>query len=231
MSEPTTVRLPTRDELEKFIAVAEASQSVPVSQNSQQITQQNGNAAPTVPPTQGEVAAAMCSLRGVVAEVALYNETLRYPWGCLRRVYALLIDACIDRYLAQLRAGVDDDETKVIVRHMDTPNTSNAKSAMNSVTRLSAADTEDETAEILIHPHEIDRARAEIHDLLDRFDEGAPFTVQRLSELVLEPEKQYTSLDKYLNALTVVLSVSGEFRGLERLGPWRTEVVVQRVNE
>jgi len=87
------------------------------------------------------------------------------------------------------------------------------------------ADTEDDTAEIVMHPHEIDRARTEIHELLDGF-EAAPFTLQRLSELVLEPEQQYTSLDKYLNALTIVLSVStsSALLGVPRSGAQRTSV-------
>ena len=115
------------------------------------------------------------------------------------------------------RAARDDDETKLFV--------GTASEYAKRLSNRSVADTEDDTAEIVMHPHEIDRARTEIHELLDGF-EAAPFTLQRLSELVLEPEQQYTSLDKYLNALTIVLSVStsSALLGVPRSGAQRTSV-------
>ena len=162
--------------------------------------------------------AAMAVVRGVVAEVALFNEALRYPWSSMRRAYHVLIDACVDQYIAQLHAGNEDDETRILV---GVPQE-----------KVAAVDTEDDTAEIVIHPHDIDRAKAEVHELLDRFEEGAPFTVQRLSEIVLEPQKQYASLDKFMNALEVVLSVTSLHVGNARVD--RSEIGaadVSRVND
>ena len=40
-----------------------------------------------------------------------------------------------------------------------------------------------------------DSVRSGIHSLLDSFSE-APFTLQRLCEVLLEPRKQYRRLDK-----------------------------------
>lgn len=74
------VTLPaTAEELERYISTAERANylnSQPSAGSlslslSQQVTQE----VPT--PTQRDVEEAMRSLRGVVAEVALYNETLR----------------------------------------------------------------------------------------------------------------------------------------------------------
>ena len=38
--------------------------------------------------------------------------------------------------------------------------------------------------------------------LLESFEDEAPFTVQRLAEVLLEPEKQYARLDKLVNAIS-----------------------------
>lgn len=212
-----TIIFPSEEELERSVAVAERSRHVFFSQPSgshqQQLHQgEKDNAASSTSPEDAD--RAMQLLRGVVTEVALFSETLRYGWSTLRRVYHVLIDKALADYL---RPGDDDDETKVIV-------------GQHGSGRLSLADTEDETAEIVCHPHDIDRAREEIHELLEGFHEGAPFTVQRLSELVLEPEKQYANLDKYLNALTVVLSVSSLHVGVERR-TGRPELAIGPVNE
>lgn len=48
--------------------------------------------------------------------------------------------------------------------------------------------------------------------LLDRLDafNSAPFTVQRICELLTEPRKQYTRIDKYMRA--VEKNILGEFK-------------------
>ena len=204
-----TIKFPSEEELERSVAVAERSQHVPSSQPSGTGSQQQGatqevpgHGAPHV--YTEEVDRAKQLLRAVVTEVALFSETLRYRWGTMRRVFHVLIDEALADYLRH----EEDDETKLIVG----PDVSGQGTSQ----RLSVADTEDETAEIVCHPQDIDRAREEIHELLEGFHQGAPFTVQRLSELVLEPGKQYANLDKYLNALTVVLSVTSLHVGVER---------------
>ncbi len=49
--------------------------------------------------------------------------------------------------------------------------------------------------------------------LLERFDlfNAAPFTIQRLSELLNEPKKHYCRLDKYMRALEKNILGNGEF--------------------
>ncbi len=44
--------------------------------------------------------------------------------------------------------------------------------------------------------------RARLLQLLDGFEDEAPFTVQRLAEVLLEPEKQYARLDKLVTAIS-----------------------------
>ena len=39
-----------------------------------------------------------------------------------------------------------------------------------------------------------------MHELLYVHEDGAPFTMQRLCELLLEPQKQYSRFDKLVNA-------------------------------
>ncbi|GAA6021332.1 hypothetical protein JCM10207_002700 [Rhodosporidiobolus poonsookiae] len=58
-------------------------------------------------------------------------------------------------------------------------------------------------------PEDALQARLRAYDTLDSFT-GPPFTIQRLCELTLYPRRQYTSLPKYLRALTRVLSVTSE---------------------
>lgn len=212
-----TIKFPTEEELERNVTAAERGSFVPSSQQasgsqfSQHATQQTpGRLTPHASTEESENAIQV--LRGVVTEVALFSETLRYRWSAMRQVYHVLIDEALTRYIRQ-----DDDETRLIV-------------GQGNSGRLSLADTEDDTAEIVCHPHTVESARTEIHELLDAFEDGAPFTVQRLSELVLEPEKQYTTLDKFLNALTMVLSVSSLHKGLERKVV-RTELALGPVNE
>ncbi|GAA5890659.1 hypothetical protein JCM5296_004331 [Sporobolomyces johnsonii] len=60
-----------------------------------------------------------------------------------------------------------------------------------------------------LSPEDAYHARLRAYETLDSFS-GPPFTIQRLCELSLYPRKQYTSLPKYLRALTRVLSVTSE---------------------
>jgi len=74
------VTLPaTAEELERYISTAERASYVLASAGSRSLSlslsQQVTQEVPT--PTQRDVEEAMRSLRGVVAEVALYNEALR----------------------------------------------------------------------------------------------------------------------------------------------------------
>lgn len=41
--------------------------------------------------------------------------------------------------------------------------------------------------------------RGRLLHLLDGFDDEAPFTLQRLAEVLLEPRKQYAQLDKLVS--------------------------------
>ncbi|GAA5901291.1 hypothetical protein JCM8208_002327 [Rhodotorula glutinis] len=58
-------------------------------------------------------------------------------------------------------------------------------------------------------PDDAMHARARAYDTLDSFS-SPPFTIQRLCELALYPRRQYTSLPKYLRAVSRVLSVTSE---------------------
>lgn len=49
-------------------------------------------------------------------------------------------------------------------------------------------------------------ARRRLCDNLEGFEAEAPFTVQRLAEVLLEPRKQYTRLDKLARALPACLA-------------------------
>ena len=44
-----------------------------------------------------------------------------------------------------------------------------------------------------------DELRGRLLHLLDGFDDEAPFTLQRLAEVLLEPQKQYARLDKLVS--------------------------------
>ena len=70
------VTLPaTAEELERYISTAERANYLNSRPSAGSLSQQVTQEVPT--PTQSDVDEAMRSLRGVVAEVALYNETLR----------------------------------------------------------------------------------------------------------------------------------------------------------
>lgn len=51
----------------------------------------------------------------------------------------------------------------------------------------------------------LDALRDRLHALLDAFSDDAPFTLQRLAELLLEPEKQYTRLHKLVTTTTTAM--------------------------
>ena len=50
--------------------------------------------------------------------------------------------------------------------------------------------------------------RARLLQLLDGFDDEAPFTMQRLAEVLLEPEKQYTRLDKLVSLHVTAIGIT-----------------------
>lgn len=54
--------------------------------------------------------------------------------------------------------------------------------------------------------------RARLLQLLDGFDDEAPFTTQRLAEVLLEPEKQYTRLDKLVSLSVTARGVALRYR-------------------
>jgi hypothetical protein len=58
--------------------------------------------------------------------------------------------------------------------------------------------------------HTVPEVVAELKQMLNQFDNGPPFTIQRLCELIVEPNKYYGSayVFKYLDALRSVLSVA-----------------------
>ncbi|KDE03254.1 hypothetical protein MVLG_06248 [Microbotryum lychnidis-dioicae p1A1 Lamole] len=58
-----------------------------------------------------------------------------------------------------------------------------------------------------LSPEDAFKARGGAYDALDQFT-GPPFTIQRLCELILYPQKHYNSLPKYLRALMRVVSVA-----------------------
>lgn len=53
--------------------------------------------------------------------------------------------------------------------------------------------------------------------LFDRFDhfQAAPFTIQRLCELLTDPKKHYSRLDKFMRALEK--NILGEFIALQTI--------------
>lgn len=51
--------------------------------------------------------------------------------------------------------------------------------------------------------------RGRLLHLLDGFDDEAPFTLQRLAEVLLEPRKQYAQLDKLVRLhFFVIMSIT-----------------------
>ncbi|KAL4099951.1 hypothetical protein PRIC1_007748 [Phytophthora ramorum] len=66
--------------------------------------------------------------------------------------------------------------------------------------------------------------RASVTQLLQTF-ESPPFTLQRLTEIILEPERSYRSLPKLLNALEKLLAVSSTIQVVD---PRTAQAMVQQ---
>ncbi|EGZ30143.1 hypothetical protein PHYSODRAFT_553281 [Phytophthora sojae] len=66
--------------------------------------------------------------------------------------------------------------------------------------------------------------RASVTQLLQTF-ESPPFTLQRLTEIILEPHKSYRSLPKLLNALEKLLAVSSTIQVVD---PRTAQAIVQQ---
>lgn len=76
----------------------------------------------------------------------------------------------------------------------------------------------------------LESARASLHSLLDGFA-APPFTFQRLCELLLEPRKQYTRLDKIWLAIERLLLVTSTLKVASSLPPPPTLDSLGPVNE
>lgn len=66
--------------------------------------------------------------------------------------------------------------------------------------------------------------RASVTQLLQTF-EGPPFTLQRLTEIILEPHRSYKSLPKLLNALEKLLAVSSTIQVVD---PRTAQAILQQ---
>ncbi|KAG6585097.1 serine/threonine-protein phosphatase 4 regulatory subunit 2-B-like [Phytophthora cinnamomi] len=66
--------------------------------------------------------------------------------------------------------------------------------------------------------------RASVTQLLQTF-ESPPFTLQRLTEIILEPHRSYRSLPKLLNALEKLLAVSSTIQVVD---PRTAQAIVQQ---
>jgi len=64
---------------------------------------------------------------------------------------------------------------------------------------------------VLLNGDELKRQEEMLGEMLDEFDEGPPFTIQRLAELLLHPFREYRMVGKYLRAIERVLSVTSSF--------------------
>lgn len=60
--------------------------------------------------------------------------------------------------------------------------------------------------------------RKRLKDAVQQFEGEAPFTVQRLCELLLEPSKQYTRLDKLVRGLPLTLGFMAQGLGFPPRG-------------
>ncbi|KAG7670024.1 putative Serine/threonine-protein phosphatase 4 regulatory subunit 2 [Nannochloris sp. 'desiccata'] len=54
----------------------------------------------------------------------------------------------------------------------------------------------------------LEQSRTYLHSMLDDYSHEAPFTIQRLCEVILEPRKQYSRIDKFVVAVERLLSVT-----------------------
>lgn len=142
------------------------------------------------------------SLRALVVEVALYNS-LRYPWADMKPVYHILIDNCLDVYRTE-GISEDEEETATLVGKTSVEQEEDVTADLSSL--------RDDTEIFIRHQDSLDsimeHSKQEIHNLLDAFESGPPFTIQRLSEILLEPRKQYTKLNKVLHSLKTALMVT-----------------------
>jgi len=137
-------------------------------------------------------------LKAVAVEVALYNR-VRYPWADIKPLYHILIDACLDQYKVDV-VTEDDDETATLIGKTFVEKDESGTADLSSL--------RDDTEIFIRCPSSEDQGRKEIHALLDMFRSEPPFTIQRLSEILLEPRKQYTKMDKVLHSLRIALMVT-----------------------
>lgn len=135
----------------------------------------------------------------LVAQVALQNS-MRYDWNVMKPVYHGLIDSCIEEYSEEENEEEkEEDET-----------TERLGAGLNG--------SVDET-EIIISKDVpgsrayVDDKKKELHGLLDKHARGAPCMIQRLSELLLFPKKQYKDVSKLLRSLRILLSVMRTYDG------------------
>lgn len=138
------------------------------------------------------------ALKALAVEVALHNR-LRYPWVDMKPLYHILIDACLDQYRAD-GVSEDEDETATLVGKTSVDREEDVTAEFSS--------PRDDTEIFIRGNTNEDQSRKEIHALLDIFQSEPPFTIQRLSEILLEPKKQYTKFSKVLHSLRIALMVT-----------------------
>lgn len=147
------------------------------------------------------------SLRAVAVEVALHNR-VRYPWPELKPLYHILINECLNQYQPEVITEEEEEETATLVgKNSGDAGDYELKADLSSLR---------EDSEIFIQSQARaarDLDRQEIHCLLDTFDSEPPFTIQRLSEILLEPKKQYRKMDKVLHSLRIALMVTTTHSG------------------
>ncbi|KAJ7063169.1 PPP4R2-domain-containing protein [Mycena amicta] len=68
--------------------------------------------------------------------------------------------------------------------------------------------------------------KAELFTLLDQFD-SAPFTIQRVCELCLEPKKHYNSVGKYLRAVEKALLVTSTHNSFPPLSESERDITIR----
>lgn len=158
------------------------------------------------------------SIQCLVAEVALTNR-MRYDWGVMKPVYHRLMDACIEEFSGQMDKGGEEDETTARL----------GAGLLGSVAETEIIISKDVPGSRAY----VDEKKKELHGLLDGYTRGAPCMVQRLSEVVLFPKKQYKDVSKLLRSLRVILSVMSTHDGQEggMLASTMSREEFERVNE
>lgn len=157
----------------------------------------------------------------LVAQVALQNS-MRFDWNVMKPVYHGLIDSCIEEYREEEEEEVKEEE--------EDETTEKLGAGLNGTV---------EETEIIISKDVpgsrayVDAKKKELHGLLDRYARGAPCMIQRLSELLLFPKKQYQDVSKLLRSLLILLSVMKTYDGGrdEPLARSMTREELGRVNE